>query len=80
MFYRLSQLKEIRHELGRARAIAEELGLLHLSNTLTHNLGTINAEILQLEKSLEPKPVAKEAVKRRTTKQPVINDSQEGNI
>ena len=66
MMFRLAQLKEIRHELNRARAIAEEIHLIHLANTLTHNLGTINAEIHELEKQLEPKASPKPTRARKT--------------
>lgn len=51
--FRLSRLKEIRHELNRARALATELDLLHLANTLTANISTIQTEISQLEKQKE---------------------------
>lgn len=76
MMFRLSQLKEIRHSLSRARAIAEEQHLIHLTNTLSHSIGTLNEEILQLEKSLEPK--APPLKPRRTSKKVEDNPIVEG--
>ena len=75
---RLNNLQELKHSLGRARAFAEDLTMLQLATYISHTIGTIQDEIQTLEKSLEPKPPAKETVKRRTTKSsPSTNSPKE---
>lgn len=67
MMKRLAELKEIAHSLGRARGLAEQNNLIHLANTLTHNIGVLHAEILVLESQQAPKaPPAPKP--RRTSK------------
>ena len=65
---RWAQLTELRHSLGRARAFAEELNLIHLANTLTHSLGVIQNEITELDKlrAAQVTPQAPKPARKRT--------------
>jgi hypothetical protein len=78
MNYRWAQLTELRHSLGRARAIAEELNLIHLANTLTHNLGVIQNEITTLDKQREALLTPPEVKPRRTRTKVEDNSVLEG--
>ena len=78
MNYRWAQLVELRHSLGRARAIAEELQLIHLANTLTHNLGVIQNEITQLDKLRAAQITPQEPKPARTRKKVEDNPVLEG--
>lgn len=78
MNYRWAQLTELRHSLGRARGIAEELQLIHLANTLTHNLGVIQNEITSLEKQREALLTPPETKPRRTRTKVADNPQLEG--
>jgi hypothetical protein len=75
---RWAQLVELRHSLSRARALAEELNLIHLSNTLTHNLGVIQNEINTLDKQREALLTSTEVKPRRTRTKVEDNSILEG--
>jgi hypothetical protein len=75
---RWAQLVELRHSLGRARAIAEELQLIHLANTLTHNLGVIQNEITQLDKLREAQTKPPEVKPPRASRKVASNPKLEG--
>ena len=73
---RWADLTELRHSFSRARVFAESTGYPALAGFITNALVGINSEIEKLELA-KPQPVAKETVKRRTTKQSVTNNPPE---
>lgn len=73
---RWAQLTELRHSLSRARVFAEQTGYPALAGFITNALTGINSEIEKLELA-KPQPVAEKTVKRRTTKQSIIDNPPE---
>jgi hypothetical protein len=75
---RWAGLTELRHSLGRARAIAEELNMPHLATYISHTLGVIQNEITTLDKQREALLTPPQAKPRRTRTKVEDNSILEG--
>ena len=65
--FRISQLKEVLHELSRARAICESQQLTHIAKEIHESIVKVSEELNRAIQAYKPEPITKTTTRRKTT-------------